>query len=497
MSGATRVSSLRRLWPSSMAGQLILLLVLSLIAAQVAGLVLFFDERRSALRSLQRDQVVSRTASVLRLLDATPPALQEQIVRAASAPNLQFSLQDSATVRPAEARGRLSRRLAAELKQLAPGIADKVFVLIESPRTRWLAEWWEDRDDDDDHNDHDDDDDDDKRDGKKHRSGWKGRHQLVDLSISAHLLARERWLNVKMVVPRRPQVWLPLLASLSLAAGAIALVVVIAVRRITRPLKSLATAADCLGRGQAGAAVPEVGPAEVRTAAAAFNQMRDRLDRFIGDRTRLLAAISHDLRTPITSLRLRAEFIEDPAVRDKMLETLQEMQDMTESTLAFAREEATGEGQRSVELFALLDSLIEDLRELGQDVTLSDGDKVIYLCRPVSLKRALRNIIENAAAYGGRADVSMKRQGDDVVIIVEDEGPGIAGQDRERVFEPFVRLEESRSRETGGVGLGLSIARSIVRGHGGDIGLVNRREGGLRVTVTLPLTPADGVNAQE
>jgi signal transduction histidine kinase len=214
--------------------------------------------------------------------------------------------------------------------------------------------------------------------------------------------------------------------------------------------------------------------------------MRGRLQRFVQDRTRMLAAISHDLRTPITTLRLRAEFVEDEETRAKILETLDEMQRITEATLAFAREEAAAEDTRTVDLAALVDSVCADLADLGQDVAFGGPERAPYTCRPVSLKRAVRNLIENAVTYGERARVTLEQAADSFRIVVEDDGPGIPEAEFERVFAPFVRLEESRSPETGGIGLGMAIARSIVRGHGGDITLANRQDGGLRAVIHLP-----------
>jgi signal transduction histidine kinase len=258
------------------------------------------------------------------------------------------------------------------------------------------------------------------------------------------------------------------------------------IRRMTRPMADLAAAAERLGRGEAVPPVPERGPEDVRQTTRAFNRMHDRLQRFVQDRTRMLAAISHDLRTPLTSLRLRAEFVDDEEMRSKILETLDEMQRMTEATLAFAREEARREDTRAVDLATLVESLCEDLRDLDMDVTYGGPPSLLYPCRSVSLKRAVRNLVENAVIYGRRARVALDETAAEVCVTIDDDGPGIPEADFERVFAPFVRLEESRSQETGGIGLGMAIARSIVRGHGGDITLANRTEGGLRVTLHLP-----------
>ncbi len=271
-----------------------------------------------------------------------------------------------------------------------------------------------------------------------------------------------------------------------LMAGVILVVVILMLRRITRPLTALSLAAERLGRGESVDPLPETGPREIRQSTAAFNQMQERLSRFIRDRTTLLAAISHDLRTPITSLRLRAELVDDPETREKLLDTLEEMQRMTEATLAFAREEASEEATRPVDLAALVESLCADFADMGKPVTFSGAGKTPYACRPTGLKRALRNLIENAFTYGERAGVSLESAPEGHRIRIEDDGPGIPEAEIEKVFAPFVRLEESRSRETGGIGLGLAIARSIVRAHGGELTLENSPEGGLRASVFLP-----------
>ena len=200
----------------------------------------------------------------------------------------------------------------------------------------------------------------------------------------------------------------------------------------------------------------------------------------------MLAAISHDLRTPLTSLRLRAEFVTDHDVQEKMLKTIDEIQTMTEAALAFVREEATAEATRTVDLSALVESLCDDLAELGHDVTFIDGAAINYRCRPDALRRAIRNLIENAVRYGECARVSVLRTAKSIDIAVEDDGPGIPDEVMEQVFAPFYRLEDSRNRETGGVGLGLSIARAIARHHGGDVVLDNRAKG-LQATISLPL----------
>ncbi len=296
-----------------------------------------------------------------------------------------------------------------------------------------------------------------------------------------------RWLNMlSWSRPPDPFWEWPTLLSVSLSALILSLLVIWMVRRITSPLVHLSAAADRFGRGEATEPLAEQGPSDIQHTIRAFNQMRARLERFVQDRTHMLAAISHDLRTPITALRVRAELIEDLETRHRIVGTLDEMQRMTEATLAFVREESAQEDTRLIDLAALVESLCDDLSDTGQPVSFSGPTKAPYRCRSVSLKRALGNLVENAVTYGKRARVALIEERNRLCIDIDDDGPGIAEADMDRVFEPFVRLESSRSLETGGVGLGMAIACSIVRQHGGDITLANREEEGLHTTVWLP-----------
>ena len=274
--------------------------------------------------------------------------------------------------------------------------------------------------------------------------------------------------------------------SMAITAVTLCLVTALLASRVGRPLRRLTETAEKLGRGEETDPLPEEGADDIRRTAIAFNRMQSRLKRYVEDRTRMMAAISHDLRTPITSLRLQAEFVADPETREKLVSTLDEMKSITEASLAFAREEAETEATRTLDMHALLESLCEDLSQLGWDVSFSGGEALPWRCRPDALRRALRNVIENAVRYGSRARVSTVLSPGALEILVDDDGPGISDADRERVFAPFVRLESSRNRETGGVGLGLAIARTILRNHGGDLVLTNLPEKGLRAAIHLP-----------
>lgn len=255
--------------------------------------------------------------------------------------------------------------------------------------------------------------------------------------------------------------------------------------RVARPLYQLAASAVQAARGAKVEHVPEEGPDDVRNAAHAFNVMTDQVARTLARQRQLLSAVGHDLRTPITAMRISTEFIEDAEVRERLQKNLEELQDLTDAVLSAARG-AGWEAMRKVDLSALIESVCTDLEELDKPVTWEPHDAAPLMCRPNEIRRAVRNLVENAVAYGGRAAVHLAETLEIYEIIVEDDGPGIGEEDRVRVFDPFVRLESSRSSETGGSGLGLTLVKAIAEGHGGTIKLENRAEGGLRASLCLP-----------
>ena len=271
-----------------------------------------------------------------------------------------------------------------------------------------------------------------------------------------------------------------------IVGGGLAGLAVIVARWVTAPLGRFASASARLGHDVGAPPLGETGPAEIRRAARAFNQMQRRIRRFMDERMHMLAAASHDLRTPITRLRLRAELIEDAEQRAKTLKDLDEMEAVIASTIAYAREETTSEPTTSIDLARLVDEIRADLAEAGHTVAVEGPATLVYEGRATALKRALANLIGNAVIYGGAAAVRLGEAAAGVTITIEDSGPGIPEAEREQVFAPFYRLERSRSRETGGAGLGLSVARTVIRGHGGEVTLTNRAQGGLRQEVVLP-----------
>jgi signal transduction histidine kinase len=277
---------------------------------------------------------------------------------------------------------------------------------------------------------------------------------------------------------------------LALAAGLGLVIVLVAgllLRRVTRPLSELAQAAERFSLDTKPKQLAEHGPQEVRRAAKAFNTMRGRIQSLVGERTQALAAVSHDLRTPITRVRLRSEAIDDPSTRSSINADLQEMELMIEQTLEFLRVGDSGETNRLIDLASIVQTLVTDAQDAGQKASFSGLGSLTVMGQPLALKRAIGNLIGNGLKYGTQVEVVAKASDGKAEITIRDDGPGISPDRIESAFGPFVRLEESRNSATGGVGLGLTIARSIFRAHGGDVVLINLATGGLSALVTLPM----------
>ena len=448
-------------------GQLVLLIVAALAVAQTISLWLFVDERGLAVRAALGFEAAGRAANVALLLEEAPESLQQAILRAANSPLVRFDLSDIPAVDheshaddgavEARVRGLLGgandREIRVELHEVEQGIPPMPHLAPE------MAEM--------------------------HLAMMRGELSAIEMQLSI-ALADGQWLNVGTRFERPPLQW-PWASIVSFGITA-AIILVSAcwflLTRLTGPLLRVSRAADQLGRGEAVDPLPLIGPSEVRGLTQAFNRMQARLTRFVADRTRLLAALGHDLRSPLTAMRVRAEMVDEDETRDSLVASIEEMQEMVDATLAFARGMASSEVYETVDLGAYLKQLQADMID---GFTLDTANSISVRLRPQSVRRALRNIIENAQRYGGGAEVTFVHDAEYVQIRVSDNGPGVPEAELEQVFEPFFRLEKSRSRETGGTGLGLSIARTIVRAHGGDVALTNRTEGGLLVTVTLLL----------
>ena len=257
-------------------------------------------------------------------------------------------------------------------------------------------------------------------------------------------------------------------------------------RSLVKPMTQFGAAAERFGRDPRAPPMTISGSSEVVRAASAFNEMQDRLRRYVDDRTSMVAAIAHDLRTPLTRLRFRIEAAPEEA-QAKMTADIDQMEAMIAATLTFVRDAQADPQRTRLELSSLLESIVDDMAETGADVEVKKAEKVVIDADSLALRRLLTNLLENAVKYGSRARATLSVHDRIAEIDIEDDGPGVPAPELNRVFDPFYRREPSRNRQTGGIGLGLSVARSIARAHGGDVALHNRAQGGLRARVTLPV----------
>ncbi|XSG83240.1 MAG: ATP-binding protein [Methyloligella sp. ZOD6] len=276
------------------------------------------------------------------------------------------------------------------------------------------------------------------------------------------------------------------LISTAIGAIGVLLVAILIGRWLTRPLNRLASGARAAFIEGRPTQLPEVGTTEVRTLATALNDMHGRIQRMMTERMQMLAAISHDLRTPLTRMRLRTNGTPDRADLAAVNRDLDEMEAMIEATLDFLREDAGSEQTEPVDLSAILQTIADDAQDEGRPVEIDVPRGLVVEGRHLALKRAFSNLIENAVKYGDIARIHAARIPGGCEVVITDAGPGIAEKDLERVFEPFYRVDQARQRVRGGYGLGLTAARSIIRKHGGEIELSNRENGGLQVRVVLP-----------
>lgn len=443
-----------RLWPRSLAARTASVLLIGLALVQMAGLTIHALDRLDVQRLAQARDVAVRVVSIYRTLALTdPPRRAEVLAELHRGPELTAELSTSPPQVDIPMMPRPEQQLLRVNMNLVP---------LGAPQIRWRE------------------------------LVIYGGHDWHEVAIGMRLPDGE-WLDVTaQLEPLRPWHSPTFLTAFVLMTAAAAVLTLWAVRQLTAPVRTLAEAAEALGRDVNAPPLPENGPTEVAVAAVAFNTMAARIRRFVQDRTELLTAIGHDLRTPITRLKLRAEFVEDDEQRGKILADLEELEAMVSATLAFGRDARTTEPVSQLDLAELLRTILDETGDAHADMV----DKLRYdgpahmtvRARSLALKRVLVNLVTNAVNYGESAMVRLSRDDARMVVIeIEDDGPGIPGADLERVFEPFHRGEPSRNRETGGVGLGLPIARNIMRAHGGDVVIANRSQGGIRATVTLPV----------
>ena len=467
---------MKRLLPRSLFARLVLVLLGGLVVAQLLSFAIHMQERGELLSQASGVQSAQRVADIVRVLEAQEPATRRKILKVLSAPGLLVSLDGRPISAPAQAGlagsraemfSMMIRRFLGDGWPIETIVADSASTAPIDPRGSGGAFPHPMRG---------------PFNGAMHAPAPPGFSFVsqVRLHDGTQVTFDARQSGEAAGLPSR------MLLSLAVLLIAVVVLSLVAVRWVTRPLKALADAADELGRNIHSPPMEESGPLEVVRAARAFNTMQVRLTAYLRERTSVLAAMSHDLKTPVTRLRLRAELLGDPQLRLKFTGDLEELEAMVEATLDFLRGTAGSEAARPVDMLALLESLQADLSEVGSQVRIEGQVVRPYTGQPTALKRCVRNLVENAVKYGQAASVALDDSDDQLQILVRDEGPGIPEAELERVFDPFYRLEGSRSRDSGGTGLGLTIARSIAESHGGRLALGNRPGGGLEARLTLP-----------
>jgi signal transduction histidine kinase len=460
-----------RLLPRSLFGRLTLVLLTGLTATLLLSAGVHLHDRGRVLYEAIHDEVIERTVGIVQLLDALSPDERRRLLPILNSDQISIGLADAPLDMPPTQTGSAGAELVR--RQLGQRLGDSVelrvavagFVMHGPMHPRAM----------------------DPMAGRQGLGPMSGPHAMASRFVVEVQLRDGSWVWFERRIPRELFDWpVQLLLTLLILLAGVTGLSLVAVRWVVRPLERLREAADALGRDIHRPPLDETGPVEVAETSQAFNRMQRRISRFVEDRARILAAVSHDLKTPLTRIRLRADLLEDEDLGAKIRRDVDDMQHMVEATLDFMRGTESREDTRPLDLMALVESLCDDAAESGQRVTLRGQVESPYQGRPLALKRCIGNLIDNALRYGGSAEVEVIDSGQNVTLTVADQGPGIPPVSLETVFDPFFRLENSRARHSGGTGLGLGIARNIARAHGGDLLLRNRDTGGLLAELRLP-----------
>jgi len=475
--------------PKTLFGRLVLILLIGLLTSQAISTLILFQERHQAIYRAGGIQVAHRLAGIVQLLDRLDPRQRKQFLRVLQSRIFRVRLQSvyrpDKTMRSGNAHDSdffnpVLRELLGErpmqivIRRLQPlfqppptpvrgrrpdpageEMTDRMHSMMRQYRPEMEAL----------------------------RGSRVALYANIRLEDGAGLRLRLQLRGDAIQWPMRS------LAALLVLVLSVIVMALIAVRLTTRPLSILGKAAENLGHNINQPPLPLRGPQEVRQASSAFNTMQQRIQQQIRERSEMMTAISHDLKTPITRMRLRSEFLDNPTLADKFRQDLEDMEKMVQTALDFMRGTDHQEPPVSIDIQALLESLQDDYQDQGQTVHLNTQSVETYSGQMLSLKRVLTNLLDNALSYGGSALVTCEDNSEQLVITIDDDGPGVPEEQLERLFDPFYRADSSRNRSTGGTGLGLGIARQLVSAHGGTLTLANRTEGGLRARITLPRKP--------
>jgi signal transduction histidine kinase len=406
---------------------------------------------------LERSGLLSEAAAIVRMIEAAPPSVRQALAAAAAPGEFRTDWY------PAASRGSASLESAPrgedENAQKTISAHLKRAVAVLTPRRRGSVPAG-------------------IVDDHRPLAPYMLGVQLNDGSWLVFSVMKRSW---GMPLPDRWAMWLGFLAL------SVTLVTAVTARQFSKPIERLAAAVRQFGLNPQAPSIAETGPRELQQVIRTFNAMQTQIQKFVAYRTMMLAAISHDLRTPLTRMRLRGEFIEDQEQQARLFRDVDEMQNMVEEALVFFRDDATAEETTSFDLPRVLLTIANDYADQGIEIAYAGPTYAVYWGRPLTLKRAFSNLIDNAAKYAKSAEIELSREKAAFVVVINDRGPGIPPDALDHVFRPYYRVDQSRNRSTGGVGLGLTVAQSIIQGHGGEIILENRREGGLQARVVLPV----------
>ena len=462
---------------NTLTGRLVLVTIAAVILSYAVAFFIYANERGAALRRAAETTVIERIAYTAERLRTTPQRERAFVAEAIRDFSIRYSVDHTPGIAASDASGP-GARVARAIEQRIGGEVRGASRVVEGPSRRWRV----------------------LREGpppgpppgdgqrrERFRAGVSDdgptvRSTEVNLSVQ---LDGATWLNARARLPG------PRPAPLGVLVGALVSIIAVGIgaalvsRQIGRPLADLANAARALGSGQANVAAPVSGPDDVRRASTAFNAMADRLGRQLNRQRQMLWALSHDLRTPITAIRLRAELVDDEATKQRLLASVEEMERLTEQALSLARAGASEEARTNVDLAEIARTLCGELQDMGVNATAEAPNAVICECRPSEVARAMRNLAENAAKYGGGGVMRVYRNANEVIVEVIDEGPGVPEDLLTKLTAPFFRADEARS-EANGAGLGLAIAQAIAEAHGGRLVLTNRAPRGFSVQLILP-----------
>lgn len=420
------MKKITQLFNKGISGRTALLLLTLVVIIHIAVSYIFIYQNRDVLRNANRDETIQKIINTIHLVEATPPLNREHAVEAFADPDVHVTLSSDP-----EHKLQFKEISLWSINQALHGNFEAFAISIELAQNQWLN---------------------------------------INANVYSHfLLAQVLLISFEIIV----------FGAILFAAWSI--------NRFTQPLKNFKYAAEQLGMDLHAKPLAIYGPSIVRETAEAINTMQARIQDLVRDRTLMLAAISHDLRTPITRMKLRAQFVKDSAVYEKFIHDLDEMESMISQTLSFAREDNETEESVKIDLCSLLASICDDSQDMGHNVVFHcKHQHVPHIGKTISLKRAFTNLINNAIKYGNEVIVSLKLRFKSVIITIKDNGPGIPIEDLEKVLQPFYRGDPSRSRDTGGVGLGLAVTKDIITKHSGQIKLSNLPRGGLQVMIKFP-----------